>query len=304
MALVWKPRNLLSLAACLTLTLQAGPGRAAQSGEAMTPDRYVMRSLEMCWEVVDGANAEVSARSRGFYRMPGTSAPYFFRDVGGRVVTVSVSLEPNAAGQAEPACRVTVLKPNLDTPWTPRGSLLDNASGLVDRLVSVMSGAPTNYQVVTRRQAHPRRAGHLRTLLQRRRGDTLALFYFEEGPQAIEILWAEGAVSALSDPSIPDFGTDPAGRRGAQAFVNDRWEMAFCELNPHTCETPAQRAANAASAAAARPSSDWVLPFSGIGQSAARARQDHLNDPRTHAQRLRDQGWWDNYRRSGRGGYD
>ena len=272
----------------------------------------IVRSLDLCWDVVDGANASASAASQGLTLMPGARYPYFFRDVDGKVVTVSVSLEPNAAGEAEPACRITVMKPNLNTAWTPRTALLADPEALIQRIVTTMTGSQSPYQLVMRRQAHPGRRGHVRTLLRRVEANQVKLLYVEEGPQAIEVLWAAGSHRAMNDPRITDMGTDPSGRVAAQAFVNDRWEIAFCELNPRTCETPAQaqarqraesgrvrsgQSSSSAGSQTSTSSSNWTLPFSGIGSGGA-------GDNRTQTQRQRDDSWWRNYHSTGRGRFD
>lgn len=283
----------------------------AQSGSPLTSDRMVVRSLDLCWDVVDGGNAGAAASAQGMTLMPGARFPYYFRDVDGKVVTVSVSLSPNAAGEPEPACRITVLKPNLNTAWTPRTALLTDPAGLVDRIVTTMTGSNRPYQVVMRRQAHPGRRGHLRTLLRQTDGPWVKLLYVEEGPQAIEVLWAQGSARAMNAPGLTDLGTDPGGRVAAQAFVNDRWEIAFCELNPHVCETPAQARArqraeagrsggsssSSSGAQASTAPSTWTLPFSGIGSSGS-------GDNRTQSQRQRDDSWWRNYHSTGRGRFD
>lgn len=285
-------------AAALALLLLGGAAEAqAQSGASMTPERLAFNALNACWNANQHDDPDTHARAEGFSRMPGATMPYYYRPVGGVVATLSISLEPNDRGEPEPACRVTFLKPNLDTPWTPRGPIMDSAA-VVERMVSTTTSWASPYRLVTRRQSHPTRVGRTRTLLRRQDAQWSYILYVEEGPEAVEILWAGGSARVINDPGLPDFGTEPAGRQAAQAFVNDRWQIAFCELNPHACETPAQAAARQRAQNSPAPAArNLALPFSGIGAGGS-------GDNRSNAQRLRDESWWRNYHNTGRGRFD
>lgn len=287
----------IGAAALALLSLGLATGAQAQSGALMTPERLAFNALDACWEANKHTDPDRYAQAAGFTRMPGANFPYYYRPVGRVVAILSIGLDPNDRGEPEPACRITFLKPNLDTPWTPRGPIMDAAS-VVERMVSTTTSWASPYRLVSRRQPHPTRIGRSRTLLRREDGQWAYVLYVEEGPEAIEILWAGGSPRVINDPGLPDFGTEPAGRQAAQAFVNDRWQIAFCELNPHTCETPAQSAARArAQTAPPQSSGNWSLPFSGIGSTAS-------GDNRSAEQRARDESWWRNYHNTGRGRFD
>lgn len=278
-------RRLAALAGMLILA--ASPGTvAAQSGE--TAESVVLTAFNVCWQGEDGADVFALANRSGFTQMPGTQAPYFYRDVSGRVVTLSASYSPNSRGQAEPACRITVMKPQLDTPWTPQFAILPNIDGLMEVILEGAQSFTPAYRVIALRQPHPVRRERTRTLLKAYEGSRGRMIYVEEGRTAYEFLYVNGHISVIDDPSIPDFGTDPAGRAASQAFVDDRWAMAFCELNPHVCAEPERVTTS--------DYQDWTLPFSGIGSSGS--------GNQSAAQRSRDESWWRNYHETGRGRYD
>lgn len=278
-------RRLAALAGMLILA--ASPGTVtAQSGE--TAESVVLTAFNVCWQGEDGADVFALARQSGFSLMPGTRTAYFYRDISGRVVTLSADYSPNSRGQAEPACRITVMKPQLDTPWTPQFAILPNIDGLMEVILEGAQSFTPAYRVIALRQPHPVRRGRTRTLLKAYEGSRGRMIYVEEGRTAYEFLYVNGHISVIDDPSIPDFGTDPAGRAASQAFVDDRWAMAFCELNPHVCAEPERVTTS--------DYQDWTLPFSGIGSSGG--------GNQSAAQRSRDESWWRNYHETGRGRYD
>lgn len=268
--------------------LSALPMSAAAQGARETAESVVLTALNVCWEGEGGADVFALAHRSGFSQMPGTLAPYFYRDVAGRVVTLSASYSPNSRGQPEPACRITVMKPQLDTPWTPQFVLLPNIDGLIEVIVEGAQSFTPAYRVIVLRQPHPVRTGRTRTLLKAYEGSRGRMIYVEESREAYEFLYVNGHISVIDDPSIPDFGTDPTGRAASQAFVDDRWAMAFCELNPHVCAEPEQVSTS--------DYEDWTLPFSGIGATGG--------GNRSAAQRSRDEAWWRNYHETGRGRFD
>lgn len=270
------------------LALAAFPVSAAAQGAGETAESVVLTAFNVCWEGEDGADVFALARQSGFSQMPGARTPYFYRDVSGRVVTLSASYSPNSRGQPEPACRITVMKPQLDTPWTPQFDLLPNIDGLIEVIVEGAQSFTPSYRIVTLRQPHPVRRGRTRTLLKAYEGSRGRMIYIEEGRAAYEFLYVNGHISVIDDPTIPDFGTDPTGRAASQAFVDDRWAMAFCELNPHVCAEPERVASS--------DYEDWTLPFSGIGSSGG--------GNQSAAQRSRDESWWRNYHETGRGRFD
>jgi hypothetical protein len=263
---------------------------AAAQDQTTTAESAVLEALNACWHGEDGSDVRQEARRIDYTLMPGARGNYFYRALGDRVVTFSADYGPDAQGRPEPACRVTVLVPQLDTPWSRRLPILSNPDLLLDVMIDGAERMTPPYRVVSRRAPHPSRPGARRTLLKAYEGDRGRMIYIEESPDAFEVLYVHAVRSTIDDPSIPDIGTDPVGRVGAQAFVDDRWTIAFCELNPHACSEP--ESARASSSV----TQNWTLPFSGIGSSGG--------DNRSAQQRSRDESWWRNYHETGRGRYD
>lgn len=280
-------QRIVALFSGLVITVASA---AAAQERAVTPESAVLEALNACWIGEEGGDVRRAARDSDFTLMPGARGNYFYRAFGDRVVTFSADYAPDARGRPEPACRVTVLAPRLDTPWSRRLPPLAEPDGLLDTMVRFGARVTPAYQVVARRSPHPRRPGTRRTLMKAYQGDRGRMIYIEESPDAFEVLYVHAVRSTIDDPAIPDIGTDPVGRVGAQAFVDDRWAMAFCELNPHVCAEPER--AQASSPAI----QNWTLPFSGIGSSGG--------DNRSAQQRSRDESWWRNYHETGRGRYD
>lgn len=278
------------IAALVSGFVMAVASTVSAQERAITPESAVLEALNACWIGEEGGDVRQAARNSDFTLMPGTRGAYFYRTFGDRVVTFSADYAPDALGRPEPACRVTVLVPQLDTPWSRRQPVLLNPDGLLEVMIDGVLRMSPSYQLVARRAPHPRRPGARRTLMKAYQGDRGRMIYIEENPDAFEVLYVNAVRSTIDDPAIPDIGTDPVGRVGAQAFVDDRWSMAFCELNPHVCAEP-ERARMSGSV-----TQDWTLPFSGIGSSGSSSGNAQ--------QRSRDESWWRNYHETGRGRYD
>ncbi|HRK64154.1 MAG TPA: hypothetical protein PLN53_07135 [Terricaulis sp.] len=254
-----------------------------------SPEQLVRGAFFSCWQAEEGANFQHLVFANGFARVPQAQGDLYFRDARGVVIFLSASFSPGADGQPEPACRVTAMQPQLDTPWTPGGAPLPGSFvEVIARETQAMG-----YSLRALRQPHPRRAGRLRTILVFDGGARGRMIYIEEGPQDVEFLYFHASRAVFNDPATPDIGTSPAVRTPLQAFVNDRWTIAFCDLNPHACITREEQARIDARAAEARRQEAWTLPFSGIGASSG--------DNRSGEQRSRDSAWWDNYHRCGSG---
>lgn len=258
-------------------------------------ERLVLTSFNLCWTAEENGGFERLATDAGFSRTPQARGPLYYRDAQGAVVFITADFGPGADGAPEPACRFTVVKPQLDTPFSPRQPLMPAGEALIDRIIAESKNMGSGYRVVALRQPHPGRPGRYRTLLRSDQGARARMIYIERGARDYEFLYVHGSRVVIDSPATPDIGTDPAGRIPVQAFVNDRWEIAFCNLNPHACLTPQQqRQMDQAAQARARDSTNWTLPFSGIGSSRS-------GDNRSNQQRLNDRAWWDNYHRCGRG---
>lgn len=256
------------LAGLGALAFAAGPVHARAWGEA---EQLVLRAFNLCWDAEQGGNLAKLAAAKGFVNTPQSRSPVYHRDSGDAVVFLSADYGPGADGAPEPACRITVVRPQVDTSYNPRRPVLPSAAALMDEIVRVSTGK-MGYQMVASRQPHPRRAGHVRTILKAGQGGRGKLIYVEQGPTHYEFLYVHAMRSVIDDPGMPDMAIDPRGRAPLQAYVDDRWTIAFCNLNPHACETPQQRQARiAAEQAQASARSSSPIPFSGIGSSGARS---------------------------------
>lgn len=262
----------------------------AVNAQRPMPERVILGSLNACWQAEEGANFRTLAWENGFDHVPQARGPLFYRDAGGVVIFVTADFGAGADGRPEPACRITALKPQLNTPWTPRGAPLTN--GFVERMARETVDMGAGYELRALRQRHPTRTGRLRTILVADGGARGRVIYIEEGPEDIEVLYFHAARAVFTNPATFDLGTDPAVRPSLQAFVNDRWEIAFCDLNPHACVTAAEQARIDA-AARASASAPRALPFSNVDTGPG--------DNRSQAQQRRDSAWWDNYHRCGSG---
>lgn len=289
----WAPALAVIAAALFGIGLTAAPAHANALGPT---ERAVLAGFNICWSTEEGGNIARLAADAGFSPSPQPTGANFYRDVVGSVLFLAADFGPGADGAPEPACRITVLKPQLDTAYAPKQAILPAAGDLIDLMVRETRTMGPGYRVVMLRQPHPGRPGRTRTLLRADQGQRARMIYIEEGARAYEFFYAHGARAVIADPATADIGTDPNGRKDIQAFVNERWEAAFCDLNPHACSTPQQqRQLDQAAAARARDSTNWTLPFSGIG-AAARNGENRSNE-----QRLKDKAWWDNYHRCGSG---
>lgn len=287
-------KSVAAMAAALFGTVL--PAASAHAGALGPTERAVLAGFNVCWSAEEGGNLGRLAADAGYAPSPQPTGANFYRDVLGSVLFLAADFGPGADGTPEPACRITVLKPQLDTPYAPKQAILPAAGDLINRIVQESQTLGSGYRVLILRQPHPGRPGRKRTLLRSDQGQRARIIYIEEGARDYEFLYAHGARAVILNPATADLGTDPSGRRDIQAFVNDRWEAAFCDLNPQACITPEQqRQLDQAAAARARDSTSWILPFSGIGATARNG------DNRSHQQRLNDRTWWENYHRCGRG---
>lgn len=275
----------------VTLGFGAAPSVAAQD-YAQTPEHMVLRAFNVCWDAERGGDLRRLARAEGMAENVGTEMPSFFRDVGGSVIFLAANARAPGGGPHDQGCRVTAIRPQVDTTFLRRGPVLSDPTALIEGMTQAAQRFDPPYRVVVYRQPHPTRAGHRRTILRADEGARGRVIYLEEGPRDYEFFYFHGDRATVSDPALLDGATIPEGRAYAQAFVDDRWVAAFCELNPHACSDPGTQQASQDDWSPG----NWVLPFSGIGGSGG--------DNRTASQRSRDESWWRNYHATGRGGFD
>ena len=267
----------LGLTCLVSAWLWAAPIKAQPQHDEQ---RVVLAGFNACLLGEMGRSFGQEAQRLGFSRAPQATGELYVYKINNSSVFVGADYGAGADGRPEPACRITVLKPQIDERYTPRGSPLPDAASFVDYLIQRNGALDEAYQVVYRRQPHPTRSGKLRTLMRTDAGSRIRLVYIEEGPNDVEFLYAHGARNVMMDPRITDMGTDPRGRQNMQAYVNDVWEIAFCDLNPHACLTRAQmEEMDRQARAQANQREPIPIPFSGIGGRSG--------DNRTNEQRLR-----------------
>lgn len=274
---------------CL-FALSANPAQAITMKE-----RIVLGSFNMCWQAEDGANLEQALRENGFTMAPQATTPLYFRQESGTTVLFASYFGEDSDGGRISSCRITALKPQIDSRWTPTAPIFSEFSSLLDRIVQGAANMGSGYRHVAARQPIAQRPGHARTLLRLDEGSRARMIYIEEGPTYYEFVYFNSTRAVVDDPGTLDAVIQPAARAAMQAFVDDGWEVAFCNLNPQNCLTPEQQRQQEAMAAnAARNRAPISIPFSGIGSTRS-------GDNRTNEQRLRDKSWWENYHRCGSG---
>lgn len=278
------------LAGLCALTLPAVPAQAITMKE-----RLVLGSFNMCWEAEDGADLSRALRENGFAMAPQARTPLYFRQESGTTILFASFFGRDGSGGRESACRITALKPQVNSPWTPKSAIFPEFSALLDRLVQGAATMGGGYKPVALRQPIARRPGHARTLLRLDEGTRARMIYVEEAPTYYEFVYYSAARSIIDDPGTIGDVVQPPARAAMQAFVDDGWEIAFCNLNPHHCLTKEQqRQQQEMAARAARNREPIPIPFSGIGSIRS-------GDNRSNEQRLKDKAWWENYHRCGSG---
>lgn len=278
------------LALLCALALPAAPAYAITMKE-----RVVLGSFNMCWEAEDGADLSRALRENGFAMAPQAATPLYFRQESGTTILFASYYSRNPAGEREASCRITALKPQVDSQWTPRAAIFPEFSALLDRIVQASANMRGGYRLVALREPIARRPGHARTLLRLDEGPRARIIYIEEGPTYYEFVYRNTARAIIDSPAGLGEIIQPAARAAMQAFVDDGWEVAFCNLNPQNCLTQEQqRQQEAMAARAARNREPIPIPFSGIGSVRS-------GDNRSNQQRLDDKAWWQNYHRCGSG---
>lgn len=272
----------------------AASAAIAHPAMAHSPEAMVLTGFNLCWDGEAGADLKASAEQVGFTHDGYSDALSFYADADGAVVFLVADYGAGADGLPEPACRITVLRPQVDTPYLRKTAILADAAGLLGQIAAFHTSQSDPWQTKIFRKPHVSRLGRTATLLRWSKGDRTKIVYIEEGPTYVDFVYAHGSSSTIDAPGMTESATTPLRRVGLQAFVDDRWTIAFCDLNPHACTTPQQ--AQPPKSSSKWNFENWVLPFSGIGAAAARG------DNRSNDQRLRDRQWWTdyNYRTCGR----
>lgn len=283
----------LAIAACAALTALFP---SAASAQALTlKERIVLGSFNMCWEGEEGKNLTSILRENGFVPAPQATNNIHFRQEGDTTLFFNYYFGDDQRGGVEHLCRITAVKPQLVTPWTPKGPVLPAFDQLLDRVIGGAANMSGGYRPTELRQPIAGRPGHRRSLLRLDQGQRARIIYVEEGPTYYEFVYHHGQRSIVNDPASLSSIVEPSSRAAMQLFVDDGWEIAFCNLNPHQCLTKEQQRQRDIAAAQARENrSSGNIPFSGIGSTRS-------GDNRSQQQRSNDKAWWENYHRCGSG---
>ena len=280
-------------ATCAVLAAALPSSAAAQA--ITMKERIVLGSFNMCWEGEEGKNLTADLRSNGFALAPQATSNLYFRQEGDTTLLFLFYFGQDKLGRSEAFCSVTALKPQIVSPWTPKGAILPAFDQLLDRMISSAAKMGPGYRTVQVRQPIPGQPGMRRTLLHANDGAHGRIIFIDEGPTLYEFGYYNAHGSIIKDPGMWKDLVQPATRNAKQMMVDDKWEMAFCSLNPHNCLTKEQqRQQEIAASQAARGNRNTALPFSGIGSIRS-------GDNRSNEQRLNDKAWWENYHRCGSG---
>lgn len=284
----------LIVTACAALTAALPSPAAAQA--ITLKERIVLGSFNMCWEGEEGKNLTADLRDNGFALAPQATNNLYFRQEGDTTLLFGFWFGKDKLDRSEAFCSVTALKPQIVSPWTPKGAILPAFDQLLDRIIASAANMGPGYRTVQVRQPIPGQPGMRRTLLHATQGTHGRIIFIDEGPTLYEFGYYNAHSSVIKDPAMWKDLVQPSTRNAKQMMVDDKWEIAFCNLNPHNCLTKEQQRQQEMAAAQARQqgSRNTALPFSGIGSIRS-------GDNRTNQQRLNDKAWWENYHRCGRG---
>lgn len=257
-------------------------------------EKLVLGSFNMCWEGEEQGNLAARLRENGF-RLAPNSETLFMRQEQNTTILFTAYYGKDPEGGPETMCRITALKPQIVSPWTPKDPIFPDFSGLLERIVGGAATMGGGYRVTSMREMAPENRELRRTKLhldERVRG---RLIHIEEAPTYYEFVYINSLRSRIASGATLSEIIRPDARAAMQLMVDDSWEAAFCRLNPQNCLTEEQQRQQAEMAArAARQREPIAIPFSGIG--AIRS-----GDNRSNEQRLRDRAYWQNYHRCGSG---
>lgn len=279
-------------AACTTFAMTQAK---SQEQPLAIKERLVLGSFNMCWEGEDQpGNLPIRLRENGF-RLAPFSDTLHMRTEQNTTILFMAYYGQDANGQPETYCRITALKPQIDSHWTPKAPIFNDFDALLDRIINATGTMGGGYRLTTLRQPTGGTTGPRKTVLhldERVRG---RIIHIEEAPRYYEFVYINAPRATIANPATLDQVIQPEARAAMQLMVDDSWEVAFCNLNPQHCLTEAQRRQQAEMAARAANRREPIpLPFSGIGSIRS-------GDNRTNEQRLRDRAYWENYHRCGSG---
>lgn len=280
-----------ALALAATLLASATPAYA----QVLTlKEKLVLGSFNMCWEGEEQGNLAMRLRENGFNLAPNSETLYMRQEQGTTILFMAY-YGKDPEGGPETMCRITALKPQIVSPWTPKNPIFDDFFGLLERIVDGAATMASGYRVTAMREMEPSNREVYRTKLyldERVRG---RLIHIEEAPTYYEFVYINSLRSRIASPATLSEIIRPDARAAMQMMVDDSWEVAFCRLNPQHCLTDEELRQQAEMAArASRQREPISIPFSGIG--AIRSGDNRSND-----QRQRDRAYWENYHRCGSG---
>lgn len=274
------------------LVLAAALGATSASAQSLPArERLVLAAFNMCWEVEDGTDYNRVMRENNFFRLPDADNLAYFRTVENTTVTMIFRFDTDQLGRPKGGCRIMAHKPQLDTPFTPRGPILPAFEQLLDRIMSSSARMGLGYRpAYVRRQmaGQPRRS---MTLLRQDIGAFSKVIQIDEAPTYFEFFYFHAHRDLIDREQILTVIADAETRDNVQWLVNDQWAVMFCRLNPNQCRPASPPSSSQQAAASSGSPYDRPLPFSGIGAAAGNG------DNRTHQQRLESQAYWDDYHR-------
>lgn len=244
-------------------------------------ETLAIRSMNICLASAAGGNVQQLAAAQGYEREENTYARRF----GDRWLFFTAFPEPGGHG-----CRMTALRPNPalndSLRYSQPGPVFADVERVMERLANgpLAFGSPFSVQYL--REKHPARPGHLRTKLQRLTGDTLEVIYLEESHFIFEMVYAKGPRLRTGGPAMLDEVTNPEALAEIRQSITQQARKAYCASHPVDCRAADRVHERSASSS---PATGTITPG---------------GDNRSHVEKLRDKGWWENYTKRGRGKYD
>jgi len=284
----------IAKAACMLAAAWLGSAAPAYAQALSIKEKLVLGSFNMCWEGEEQGNLATRLKENGF-RLAPNSETLYMRQEQNTTILFTAFYGKDPEGGPETMCRITALKPQIVSPWTPKSPIFDDFSGLLERIVDGAATMGSGYRTTAMREIEPGSRDLRRTKLyldERVRG---RLIHIEEASTYYEFVYINSLRSRIASPTTLSEIIRPDARAAMQLMVDDSWEVAFCRLNPQNCLTEEQRRQQAEMAARASQRREPIpIPFSGIG--AIRS-----GDNRSNEQRQRDRAFWDNFHRCGSG---
>lgn len=264
-------------------------GAAAHAQPADSLETLAIRSMNICLTAASGGNLHQLASAQGYDFYEGT----YSRRIGDRWTFFQASPEPEYAGPQGYSCSMTVMRPKPQpgdpVTFTKRGPVFADTERVMERLTNGPLAFSNPYSVQYLRQRHPNRPGHQRTMLMRLNGNLVEVIYLEEGLSTFEMFYARGPkFGAITNDTTVETVTRPERIASLQEQITLQVRDEYCATRPIACQERWVQARDTSSSSSSSP-------------GAGTRRDDDLS---RHAEKLRNEGWWRNYQKYGRGKYD